>query len=122
MKHQKLPFELELERLAADEKSPGRMIEIRDTAFLETVKTRGFQLVTALLRDLERRYFDALRSGTHPKVERLLGRIEGIEEIRRSLVALLPVEQRPNADWHDAETEEFVLLDTSAPRDETTGE
>lgn len=121
MRYQKLPIDLELERLQEDKDGDRRVEEAREAYFAETTRTRGFQLIVALLRDLERTYLHRLRTGTHTKTERLLGRIEGIEEIRRSLTALLPKPQRAGVDWADAEEEDYVNVDEDSP-EELSGE
>jgi hypothetical protein len=107
MTYRKLPFELELEALL--QQGEAKMIETRGDAFLETASTTGFQLVTALLRDLERLAMHSLRTGTGRNPDRVLGRIEAIEEIRRSLVALLPDAQKANVDWFDSEEDDLPV-------------
>jgi hypothetical protein len=108
MTRRTLPFEAELQSLLSQKDGEKLMLQARDAAFLETVKTPGFQLVTALLRDLDSIYMNSLRSGTHPRPERLLGRLEGLEEIRRSLEALLPTAPRPSVDWFMDEDNVFL--------------
>lgn len=102
MKYKKLPFQAELEAILQND-GADKLEEVRAAAFSETARTKGFQLVTALLRDLESAVIGALRTGSHPRVERLMGRLELIEEIRRVLTVLLPVPERAQVDWFDEE-------------------
>lgn len=106
--NRKLPFESELESLLQQKDGERLMTEARGAAFVETVRTPGFQLVTALLRDLDRLYMQSLRTGAARQVDKLLGRIEGLEEIRRSLEALLPTAPRPSVDWHTDDDNVFA--------------
>jgi hypothetical protein len=90
---------------------------------LETMQTRGFQVVTGILRKLEAQCFTALRFGAVPaeKVGKVLGRIEAITEIRESLNSLLPEIQRSRVDWCDDEEEAYVNVDGAHPQNEDIG-
>jgi hypothetical protein len=110
LKYKPLPIELELAALKPDEYLTRRAELTR-----ELMTTRGFQLVTILLRDLEIRALSALRMGLQEvQVGRVLGRLECIEEVRRSLSLLLPVADRDRVDWHDEADEGLVLEDPAA--------
>lgn len=109
MKYRKLPLYAQLEQVLADG-GPAEMEKARAQAALELFQTQGFQFVTQLLRDLENRAINHLRRGI-PDHARQLGRIECIEEIRSSLVALLPDDQQAKVEWMDEEEEAFVSLD-----------
>jgi hypothetical protein len=110
LKYKPLPIELELAALKPEEAAARRSLLTH-----ELMTTRGFQLVTILLRDLEIRALSALRLGlSDVLVGRALGRIECIEEVRRSLSLLLPVADRDHVDWHDEADEGLVLEDPAA--------
>jgi hypothetical protein len=113
MKYRKLPIEAEIAAIPETERAA------RVGAYLvETMSTKGFQLVTGVLQKLEARALLALRTGQVPpeRMGLVAGRLQCIEEIRRSLQALLPVPQQPNVDWFDDEEEAFVNVDDSPPR------
>jgi hypothetical protein len=104
MKYNPLPLEAELTALPEDDRTPRR-----NALVLELFRTPGFQIVTALLRDLERAAYQRLvEGGALDLTQRLLGRLQCIEEIRTSLVALLPSAERPNVSWGDEASEEWT--------------
>lgn len=108
MKYTPLPLEENLAQKTSDEAR-----QIIETLIVETMNTRGFQLILGILRNLDARAMMALRSGMvkPERVGELLGRIQCIEEIRRSLQALLPVPEQANVDFYDGEEEAFVNVD-----------
>lgn len=111
MRYRKLPLETELETILRDQGEVACR-QARTALFQELQRTKGFQLVVIILRALEQRALNALRLGIAPeRVQRALGRLECIEEIRASLGSLLPVAERPS--WSDEEEEAFVSLDSS---------
>ena len=116
MKYKRLPIEAELLAITNDNERS----KVRSAAFLEVARMKGFQLVTGILRTLESRSLNALRCGLVPddKIGRVLGRLENIEEIRRSLTSLLPESEQPHVDWFDSEEEAFVNVDETLPTDD----
>lgn len=116
MRYKPLPIGARLARIAAAEGEEA-MIQAREAAFIVAATQEGFQLVTALLRDLERAALQNLREG-RGNTDRQLGRLHCIEEIRRGLVSLLPEDRRRSVDWADEEEEEFLLVDPKAQGDD----
>lgn len=111
MKYRQLPLERDWAGRPADEIERDRGILLT-----ETMSTRGFQIVTGVLRNLEREALHYLRCGAG-KADHMIGRIQCIEAIRRSLVGILPAPQQPKVDWFDQESEGFIL-DEGAPDDD----
>lgn len=111
MKYRQLPLERELADMSDNDRN--RLVA---GLMLETMSTRGFQLVTGVLRNLERAYDLSLR-GNVGIPDRAIGALQAIESIRRSLIALLAVDQRANVDWFDDVDEGFVTVDQKATAD-----
>lgn len=109
MKYRTLPLQIELENIQRDQGDEG-LWRTRTAYALETFRTKGFQFVTQILRDLEQQALQSLRSGT-AEPARLLGIIHAVEAIRNSLTALLPAKERPHVDWLDDEQEDYQLYD-----------
>lgn len=105
MTHSPLPLELELAGLKSDDRASA----VADY-FAETVRTKGWQCVVALLRDIENVCLHSLRTGATGH-ERVLGRLTCVEHIRQALTALLPVGETPPPNWGDEEKEEFLSDD-----------
>jgi len=113
MRYRLLPIEWEWRDL-----TPEAIEAARGPLLVETMSTRGFQIVTGVLRNLERATMEALRAGSYgQRVDLGTGRLQCIEEIRRSLVGILPVPQRPAVNWYDDEHEGFTR-DDAAPDDD----
>lgn len=105
MKYRRLPVEITLANI--QEKDGDKAMEdARSALFNELRGHDGFQLIIALLRDLEKTTLQAMKTAVGP-VERLLGRLQCIEAIRQSLISLLPVDQR-SIDWYDEEAEPLI--------------
>lgn len=113
MRYRRLPIEREYAG------QPPEVIGKAWAAMLvETMSTKGFQLVTGILRRLEQNTLDALRCGLYGQRPDLgTGRLQVIEEIRRSLVAMLPAPERAHVDWSDDQDEGYTALDPDAPDD-----
>jgi hypothetical protein len=109
MKYRKLPLTAELESIKEKEGDEA-LWRARTSYFLEVVRTKGFQFVTEILRNLEQQSLQALRSNTS-NPERLLGIMHAVEYIRNSLTALLPAKERKHVDWLDDEQEDYLNLD-----------
>jgi hypothetical protein len=108
MKARRLPIEDHLARIQA-EQGDAVMAQSRSALFLETARTLGFQFVTVILRELERSALTGLRVSTDPgQAARLLGCINTIEHIRRSLTGLLPADQVAGVNWDDEESEDYL--------------
>lgn len=117
MKYRPLPFVETLTTLS--ETDPASALEQRATAMSEFARSRGAQLITHILREIEARALQALRLGIDPsRVGRALGRIEAVEEIRQSLTHLLPEGERGAVDWFDDQEEEFVTVGSETPNKE----
>lgn len=92
------------------------MVQSRGVLFLETARTMGFQFLTVILRDLERSTLNGLRVETDAgQALRLLGGVNMIENIRRSLTGLLPTDQVADVNWADEEAEGYLLDPNDAP-------
>ncbi len=114
MKYRQLPIEREFEGRPDAEVKP-----LVGALLAETMSTKGFQLVTGILRNLERGALGGLRSGLYGvRADLGLGRLQAVEEIRRSLRALLPEQERARVDWFDQEDEGWVTEDPDAPDDD----
>jgi hypothetical protein len=108
MKSKRLPIEDHLARIQA-EQGDAAMAQNRSALFLETARTLGFQFVTVILRDLERSALAGLRVSADPgQALRLLGGINMLENIRRSLTGLLPADQVADVNWGDEEGEDYL--------------
>jgi len=109
MKYRKLPLQAELEDVKKKE-GEAALSRVRSAYFLETARTKGFQFVTQVMRELEQQAMTALRHSDQ-KTDRLLGIIHAVEAIRNSLTALLPASERPHVDWLDDEQEDYLNVD-----------
>lgn len=113
-----LPFVQALHRLAIEndnlatigKKPQVTMEEVRAAELGQTIRSNGWQLVTEILRELELKAHAKLRSGTD-RHERLLGRLECLEEIRTSIASLLSVTDREQLDMIAGEASEDWFLD-----------
>lgn len=112
MKRRLLPLEIDLLGLQGD-KGDEEMVKAREAYFLETLRTRGFQLVTSVLRDMEHTALNQLRT-TGANHERMLGWLQCIESIRQTLTRLLPEGDRPNVEWFDEESEGLITEETAS--------
>lgn len=119
MKYRPLPIEAEL-KLIQDRDGDAAMQARREALFLETARTPGFGLVTGLLREYEAGCLDHLRRNPEAvHTERLLGKLNLIEQFRTSLVALLPAAEQPSVAWGDDAEEEYTgLIERLAGRQE----
>lgn len=111
MKYKPLPFVTELR--AIHDRSQKEAEDLRGAALVETMSTKGFQLVTGALREHERSVLNLLRSGGGPRPDHLMGQLHVINEIRRTLVAMLPPASRTQVDWYDEQEEAYVNVDGS---------
>lgn len=115
MRYRTLPVVTELETIQR-EQGDEAMQKRREALFLQVAALPGFQLVTGILREYEKASLDYLRTGTL-EVAQHMGRLALIENIRSSLTALLPAEQRPSVDWFDDAEEEFTGFVEAAGRE-----
>lgn len=113
MKYKKTPLEVELQQILTD-KGKEAMVLAYNTYFLETIRTKGFQLITEILRSLDEQAMRSLRIEPDPlRTQRLLGNLSVIDAIRNSMTRLLPASERPHVDWLDEEEEDYLLYDQS---------
>jgi hypothetical protein len=103
MKRRLLPLEIDLINLQKKE-GDEKMVRARSDYFMQTLHTRGFQLVISVLRDMEQTALNSLRNGAGNQ-DRMLGWLQCIESIRKTLTLLLPEGDRPNVEWFDEESE-----------------
>lgn len=121
LKFTPLPFIKALHRLAVENEHLsllGRapevtMEEMRRAELVHTINTNGFQLVLETIRQIQLNALSALRSGVGNH-DRLLGRLECIEEIQRTLSAMLSVNDRQQLDLIASEISEDWFLDAGA--------
>jgi hypothetical protein len=113
MKYRKLPVQIELENLL-ETQGQEAMLAARHNIFMETLRTKGFQLITALLREREMRHLVALRLGASNVLE-TLGSLKEIDSLRSALEILVPVPERGNVDWFDDAEETFNIEAPSDP-------
>lgn len=119
-----LPFVQALHRLAIEnenlaivgKKPQVTMEEVRSAELSQTVRSNGWQIVTEILRELELKAHTNLRSGTD-RHERLLGRLECLEEIRTSIASLLSVNDREHLELIAGEAQEDWFLDAGGEDD-----
>lgn len=102
MKCRPLPVMQEIAQLAVTD--PEKAAQYQTALAAELFQHRGFQLVLTILHNLEHETLNALRSSAPTRPDFLLGRLNAIDYIQRSLVALAPDGQE------DVEGEEEVEL------------
>jgi hypothetical protein len=112
MKYRRLPLEDELVRLESE--NPEEVDKVKSAYLLETLQTRGFQLVTGILRNQEKFALDMLRT-QQGRTEYFLGWLQSINEVRRLITSLLPESAQAAVDWSDQEEEAFLVIDQSEP-------
>ena len=105
MRYRTLPLEAELNNITQTQGADAAF-KVSGALLRETMATKGFQLVTGVLRNLEAAVLNQLRSVSDPShALRLTGQLHAIEGIRRSLCALLPDAEKAQVDWFDDEDE-----------------
>jgi hypothetical protein len=109
MKYRQLPLHAELEHLLETQGAEA-MEQARSAYALELFRSKGFQIVILLLRELEQTALNKVRTGKGS--DRDLGCLNAIEAIRQSLAACLPEPEREKVDFYDDE-QESILLDES---------
>lgn len=104
-KYRRLPIE---DQLLAIQQKDGEeaMVKAREALFNELRRSEGFQLIIAILRNLEQVALNTLYTSLGSP-DRLLGRLQCIEDIRLALASLLPVGQR-DIDWYEEESEPLL--------------
>jgi hypothetical protein len=113
MKYRPLPIEKKLAAL-----DTGAKLKAIGPLMVETMSTQGFQLVTGLLRELDRATLAGLRGGLYAaRPDLATGRLQVIDDIRRTLRSYLPEPERAKVDWFDQESEGFIE-DPSVPDDD----
>lgn len=92
MRLRDLPVVTEIKTLL--EREPARALAYQNQIVIDLYRQPGFQLVAAILQTVEKNALDAIRAGatTEKNVERAVGRIAAVEEIRKLFVSLLPAE------------------------------
>lgn len=103
MRYRDLPIIAKIKALAETDTAAAK--QLQDQLVLDLFKLPGFQLVLACIQLIEGTAMEALRAGTDPRTERLAGRIEAADAIRRQLVALLPVDVTLSEDEPEEEVE-----------------
>jgi hypothetical protein len=106
LKYRQTPLYTEL-TLVSDEKLRRDALGIYTR---ELFRTKGFQIVVQILRDLEETALKQLRRGKGG--ERQLGVLETVDAVRSSLLACLPEVEQGKVDFYDDE-DEGLILDTS---------
>lgn len=117
MKHRRLPIEQELELVVQDEGEDAAQTR-RASYFQQTVNTRGFQLVVAILRNQEQFAMNLLQT-QRDDPRYYLGWIHGMNQFKKLLTSLLPEGEQEKVDWADDEEEEFLDID---PSEKASGE
>jgi len=115
MRYRRLPLEDELERVEQEDKEA--FFKARSAYLVETLKTRGFQLITGLLRNQEKFALDMLRV-RRDDPQYFLGWLHCISEIRRLITSQLPESAQTTLDWSNEEEEAFLIMDESQPSGE----
>lgn len=108
MRYRELPIEVRL-RNVRDTQGADEMVKTRSELFLQVANMEGFQIVTVILRDRERMLHNQLMLARDPnQICAVVGGLKEIEQIRASLAALVPAEQRSAIDWFDDAEEDYI--------------